>query len=123
MRGIFIAAAVLALSAVPALAADDVMAGYYGNTSISTGGMLEIHTHYRADHTFDFSASMMGINRSGKGTWSLDDKGQICRNIVDPPAGVPNPSCSPITAHKVGDSWTMTSNGNTRTVTLKAGIQ
>jgi opacity protein-like surface antigen len=124
MRRILMAASVLALCAAPALAADDVMAGFYGNTAISTGGMAEIHTHYRADHTFDFAASMMGMSRTGKGTWKIDAGGQICRNIEDPPAGVTNPSCSPIAAHKVGDTWTMTAkDGTTRTVTLKAGIQ
>jgi hypothetical protein len=124
MRRILLAAAALAFVAAPAFAADDIMAGFYGNTAISTGGMLEIHTHYKPDHTFDFAATGMGQNITGKGTWSLDDKGQICRNIENPPMGVTNPSCSPIAAHKVGDTWTMTSStGTTRTVTLKAGIQ
>ncbi|HXC53686.1 MAG TPA: hypothetical protein VNU97_00165 [Rhizomicrobium sp.] len=124
MRRILIAAALLALATEPASAADDIMAGYYGNTTISSGGALEVHTHYKADHTFDFSASMMGMSRVGKGTWSLDGKGQLCRNIENPPAGVTNPSCAPIAAHKVGDSWTMTSaSGQARTITLKAGIQ
>ena len=124
MRRFLIAASVLALCAAPALAADDVMAGFYGNTTVSTGGMLEVHTHYKADHTFDFSATMAVMSRSGKGTWKIDASGQLCRDIQDPPAGVTNPSCSVIAPHKVGDTWTMTQkDGSTRTITLKPGIQ
>ncbi|HEY0300256.1 MAG TPA: hypothetical protein VGC36_02920 [Rhizomicrobium sp.] len=124
MRRILFAVPLLALGAVPALAAEDVMAGFYGNTAVSTGGMLEVHTHYKPDHTFDFSASMVMMSRSGKGTWKIDASGQLCRDIEDPPAGVTNPSCSPIAPHKVGDTWTMTQqDGSMRTITLKPGIQ
>ena len=124
MRKILIAAAALLLCAAPAVAADDVMAGFYGNTTISTGGMAEIHTQYKADHTFAFTASAMLIHLSGKGTWKIDSNGQLCRDIENPPAGVPNPSCGPIAAHRVGDTWTVTGkDGSVRTVTLKAGIQ
>ena len=124
MRRILMATSVLALCAGPALAADDIMAGYYGNTAISSGGMFEAHTHYRADHTFDVAASGMGQTFNGKGTWALDGKGNVCRTFeVAPPMG-PNPQCSPIAAHKVGDTWTVTgADGNTRTLTLKPGIQ
>ncbi len=118
------AAGALALCASPAFAGDDVMAGFYGNTAVSTGGTLEVHTHYKPDHTFDFTASMMVMHLSGKGTWKIDASGQLCRDIETPPAGVTNPSCAPIAAHKVGDSWTMTQkDGSTRTITLKPGIQ
>ena len=111
------------LIAAPALAADDVMAGFYGNTAVATGGMVESHTHYRADHTFDLTATAMGTNYAFKGTWKIDEKGQLCRTYVgDVPPGTPNPLCTPIEAHKVGDSWTMTMGTNTRTITLKPGI-
>ena len=123
MRNILIAASVFAFVAAPALAADDVMAGFYGNTVVSTGGMMEIHTHYRADHTFDSSASAIMGSFNGKGSWKLDGADKICRTFeVAPPMG-PNPNCGPIAAHKVGDTWTVTAGSNTRTVTLKAGIQ
>ena len=86
----------------PAFAADDVMAGFYGNTAVSTGGSIEIHTHYRADHTFDFVGSMMFISKTFKGTWALDGKGNICRTYIgDPPPDTTNPSCAPIVARKV----------------------
>jgi hypothetical protein len=124
MRRILLAVSALTLLAAPAVAADDMMAGFYGNTAIVTGGMVESHTHYRADHTFDVSATAMGMSYNFKGTWKIDDKGQLCRTYADPaPPNTPNPLCTPAEAHKVGDTWTVTANGNTRTVTLKAGIE
>jgi|SRR6185369_14239288 hypothetical protein len=123
MKRVLIAAAALALASAPALAADDVMAGYYGNTVVSSGGMGEAHTHYKADHTFDVSMSAMGQTFNGKGTWSIDDKGQLCRNYETPPPGMPNPLCIPAEAHKVGDAWSVTINGQTRNLTLKAGVE
>jgi hypothetical protein len=124
MRKILIAASALALFASPAMAADDIMAGYYGNTVISSGGMIESHTHYRADHTFDVSATAMGQAYNFKGTWAIDDKGQLCRTYADPaPPNSPNPLCIPAEAHKVGDSWTVTMGTQTRNLTMKAGVQ
>ena len=124
MRTILLAASALTLLVVPALAADDVMAGYYGNTAVVTGGMFESHTHYRADHTFDVSANAFGQTYSFKGTWAIDDKGQLCRTYVGgAPPNSPNTLCVPAQAHKVGDTWTVTMNGNTRTITLKAGVE
>ena len=124
MNRFLIAASVLALASAPALAGDDVMAGYYGNTVVAAGGMVESHTHYRADHTFDVSATAMGQSYNFKGTWSVDDKGQLCRTYADPaPPNTPNPLCLPAEAHKVGDTWTVSMNGNSRTLTLKAGVE
>jgi hypothetical protein len=54
-----------------------------------------------------------------KGTWALDDKGQLCRTYETPPPGVTNPLCTPWTAHKVGDTWTL----GDRSITLVQGIQ
>jgi hypothetical protein len=116
--------AAFALCATPALAADDVMASYYGNTVISTGGASEARSHYRADHSFDMTGSMMGMSKSFKGTWALDGKGNLCRTFEgELPPNTTNPLCTPIAAHKIGDTWTLDANGQTRTVTLKAGIQ
>jgi len=116
--------AIFALCSTAAFGSDDdIMGGFYGNTIISTGSSLEVHSHYRADHSFDMTASMMGMSRSFKGTWALDDKGNVCRTYSgDMPPNVTNPQCTPIAAHKVGDTWTTVNNGNTRTLTLKAGI-
>ncbi len=124
MRRLLIAASMFALCGGSAFAAD-VMAGYYGNTAVSTGGMAEIHTHYRADHSFDLTGSAMGMSHSYKGTWSIDGTGQLCRVFTgDMPPNATNPVCTPIAAHKVGDTWTLTGkDGSTRTITLKAGIE
>lgn len=116
--------AAFALVATGALAEDDVMAGFYGNTAVSTSGMGEAHTHYRADHTFDMVGSMMGMSRGFKGTWALDGKGHLCRTFEgDTPPNLKNPSCVPIQARKPGDSWTVEVNGGTANVSLKPGIQ
>lgn len=123
VRTSIVVASVLVLSSAPALAGDDIMAGYYGNTVVSVGGVLESHTHYRADHTFDVSATAMGQSFNDKGTWAIDDKGQLCRTYESPPPGFPNPLCIPAEAHKVGDSWTVSVNGQTRNMSMKAGIQ
>ena len=120
MRAFVLGAAALLASTSFAFAADDIMAGDYGNTVISKSAMSETHLHYKADHTFDGSGSMMGQSAQLKGTWSIDDKGQLCR-VFDPPLpmGPANPVCGPAAAHKVGDTWTM----GDRTVTLVQGIQ
>ena len=124
MPKFFITAAIAALCATPALAADDVMASTYGNTVVSTGGMSEVHTHYRADHSFDMVGSMMGMSKTFKGNWALDGKGNLCRTFEgELPPNATNPLCTPIAAHKIGETWTVDANGSTRTVTLKAGIQ
>ncbi len=123
MLRILIAAGALAFAAVPALAADDIMANTYGNTVVSTGGIAEIHSHYRADHSFDMVASTLLFSKTFKGTWALDGKGNLCRTFVgEVPPNTANPLCTPIAPHKVGETWTLSANGATRTVTLKAGI-
>jgi hypothetical protein len=123
MRNCLITASMLALLTAPAFAADDAMAGFYGNTIVSTGGMAEVHTHYRADHTFDLVGSMMGMSQTFKGSWAEDGKGNVCRTFVgDVPPKTPNPLCTPLAAHKVGDTWSVTMDGKTRTLTVRAGV-
>ena len=123
MRKTILAATAILLVATPILAADDIMANFYGNTVVVTGGLVDSYTHFRPDHTFDSSAIVMGMKMTRKGTWSIDDKGQLCRLFDNPPPGTPNPFCTPAESHKLGDSWIMTVNGKTRTVFLKPGIQ
>ena len=118
------AASVAALCATPAFAGDEVMASMFGNTVVSTGGMSEVHTHYRSDHSFDMVGSRMGMSKTFKGTWALDGKGNLCRTFDGAaPPNTTNPLCTPVAAHKLGDTWTMSANGETRTVALKPGIQ
>jgi len=119
MKAFLIAAA---LAAAPAPIAGDVMANFYGNTIVSTGGKVTLRTHYRADHTFDFSGSVLFMSKTFKGTWVLDGKGGICRTYIgDTPPDTTNPQCIPIAARKIGEVWK--SMDNTRTITLKAGIR
>ncbi|HEX4302928.1 MAG TPA: hypothetical protein VHZ78_09045 [Rhizomicrobium sp.] len=118
---IAIASAVL-LCAAPAFADDDVMAGFYGNTVISTGGGIESRTHFKADHTFDATFTAAAGSFASKGTWAISG-GQVCRTYDPAPPGVSNPVCVPADPHKAGDSWTVTVNGATRDVTLKAGAE
>lgn len=124
MRTLLITASIAALCVTGALAGDEVMASMFGNTVVSTGGMSEIRSHYRADHSFDMVGSMMGMSKTFKGSWALDGKGNLCRTFDGAaPPNTTNPLCTPIAAHKLGDTWTMDANGETRTVTLKPGIQ
>ena len=116
MRKIILASlTAIALSATVSIAADDVMATRYGNTTVSTDTKgVETKVYYNADHTFTFKSGA----QSGKGTWKVDGA-NICLTYETPMAGVPNPLCLPVTAHKVGDTWTV----GDRTVTLVQGIQ
>ena len=124
MRRIWLAVSWFACCVAPALAADDIMAGYYGNTVIVTSGIADSHTHYRSDHTFDISATAMFMHYAFKGTWMINDKGEICLAFADPaPPRTSNPYCRPAFAHKAGDVWTVTRNGSNRTMTMKAGIE
>ena len=120
MRPLLLAASLAVLSAATAFAADDVMAPYYGNTIIATGGMADTHSNYNADHTFVLNVP--AFHMSFKGTWKLDGA-NICRTFDSPPMGMPNPLCTPMEPHKVGDSWTMTVDGKTHDLTLVQGIQ
>jgi hypothetical protein len=115
MRKIWIAAAALALSTSFAFA-DDIMATRYGNTTITTQpNGVQIKLYYNADGTFTGKQGDQGFN----GTWKLDGAGNICLNFAQPIQGTPNPTCVPVSAHKVGDSW----SGGGRTMTLVQGIQ
>jgi len=117
-----IAECLTALLVTPAFAADDPMAGFYGNTIVSSGGAVQLRTHYHADHTFDFAGSMAFVRRNFKGTWALDGKGNLCRTYIGSvPPQTSNPNCTPFVPRKVGDVWQ--SPDKTYTFTLKPGIQ
>ena len=120
MRKIVLASlATIALATSYAVAADDVMASRYGNTTVSTDVKgVETKVYYNADHTFTFKSG----TQSGKGTWKVDG-GTICLTYEAAPAGMPNPLCVPVTAHKVGDTWTTGEGEQKRTVKLVAGAQ
>src|SRR5205085_2318970 len=123
LRRMMVATTIAALLPAAAGAQDDVMAGYYGNTVVSTGGMAEVHTHYWPDHSFDVASSAMGRSLTSKGTWKIDDHGQLCRIYDKPPPTITNPVCTELQPHKPGDKWTATFNGRSRDVTMVAGVQ
>jgi len=120
MRFVAMGISLAFLSVSAAMAGDDVMSGYYGNTAIAKGGMADTHTVYSADHTFDMKVPSFGMEF--KGTWKIDGN-NLCRTYEKTPPGVTNPFCTPIEAHKVGDTWTMTLDGKTRTISLVQGVQ
>jgi hypothetical protein len=122
MRALLLGAAALIASTSLAFAGDDIMANYFGNTLVGKSTLGETHTHYKADHTFDGQAMSLMGSMGLKGTWKFDDKGQLCRTYETAPPGMPNPLCTPWESHKVGDKWTMTFNGQSRDLSLVAGV-
>ena len=95
------------------------MANTYGNTlvSVDAGGM-EAHTYYNADHTFAGKVPAMGFEY--KGTWAIDDKGQLCRTFDPPVPGRTNPDCSAMMeSHAVGDKW---NSADGASITLAPGV-
>jgi hypothetical protein len=119
MRALILAA-VVAITVQAALAEDDVMAGFYGNTAIATGGLADTYSHFNPDHTFDLKVPAYGLTFAG--TWKIDG-GNLCRTFESPPPGVSNPLCTPVEAHKIGDTWAAENNGQKLTVTLVQGVK
>lgn len=116
MRLILAASAALVLLS-SAAGADDLLATRYGNTVVvKLASGAEIHMYYAADGSF--TGKVMGMNYPLKGTWKTDGA-NVCLTYDPPPPGMTNPSCVPVTAHQIGDSWT--ANGST--ATLVQGIQ
>jgi len=115
MRKFLIAGAALLIAATAAMADDDVMATRFGNTTVSkdaAGNTSKLY--YNADGTFTAKQG----DTSGAGTWKVTGS-TICLNFSQAIPNVPNPTCLPVAAHKVGDTWTT----GPYTVSLVAGIQ
>jgi len=103
------------LFATAAAADDSVLASRFGNTTITRDAAgHESHIYYKADHTF--TGKQGGTAFSG--TWKIDG-GTICLTAANPIPNTPNPACAPVSAHKVGDTWT----AGPYTVSLVSGIQ
>ena len=118
MRVIFMSVAIATAMTSAACADDSVLASRFGNTTITRDAAgNETHLYYAADHTFTVKAA----GQTSNGTWKIDD-GTICLTYANPvvlPPGTPNPTCVPVSAHKVGDSW----SAGPYSVSLVAGIQ
>ena len=116
---IFMGAA-FALAASAAFAGDQ-FAGMYGNTlniKDSKGGTATVFVN--ADHTWE-------QHREGhtvRGTYSWKDDTHFCAVVTDP-APKPNENteeCHEISGdHKPGDTWTMTDDNGTATMSITAG--
>jgi hypothetical protein len=119
MRALFMAAA-LALTVPAALAGEGVMAGFYGNTAIASGGLADTYSHFNPDHSFDLKVPAYGLTFGG--TWKIDGN-TLCRSFDTPPPGIANPLCTPAEAHKIGDTWVAENNGQKLTVTLVEGVK
>ena len=79
LRRVVLSLAFATAAAFPALASDHVMAGFYGNTAVATGGMADTHTAYSPDHTFVMKVPSFGVEF--KGTWVVDASSTLCRDI------------------------------------------
>ena len=116
MRSIILAAAFVAAS-VSCAYADDVMASRYGNTTIATDSKgVQTKIYYQADGTLTSKQGDMSF----KGTWKVDAANKLCLTFSGGvPAGMTNPFCVTVAAHKVGDTW----KAQDRTVTLVQGVR
>jgi hypothetical protein len=114
MRKIILATVAFVLSAGVAWA-DDVMASRYGNTTIATDPSgTQQRVYYKPDGTFTGKQGDLSFS----GTWKVNASNIICLTFVRPLPGLPNPLCTPVTAHKVGDTW----GAGGRVMTLMPGI-
>ena len=103
-----------------ALAAD-AMADTYGNTVVvADGSGAAVKYFFNADKTW---SAALPDKSMAKGSWTADDK-QICVTVAEPAAMANGgkPTCSPLEAHKVGDTWKSTNSaGQTATISIVAG--
>ena len=114
MRTFLVGIAALVFSTSLAFA-DDVMASRYGNTTVTTDASgATSKLYYAADGTFTGKQGDTSFN----GTWKIDG-GTICLSFAQPVPGAPNPTCLPVAAHKVGETW----KTGDRAVSLVQGIQ
>ena len=108
--------------------ADDPMANVYLNSVVTKNHA----TGQSATLMFnqDMSYTAKGTDAKGQpvsytGTWMLKDGNKTICLTPNVPAGTPNAptgSCSPLSTHNVGDSWTVTDDQNqTFDVSIVAG--
>lgn len=103
MRILLGAVAALALSATAAFAGDEVLASRFGNTTITTDASgMSSKIYYEADHSF---TGVQGEQQLS-GTWAVNGS-QVCLTFTSAaPPGYPNPICTPVASHAVGETWT-----------------
>ena len=118
-------AAGLSIAATQALA-DDMMAMTFGNTVTSKDASGAVATlYFNQDGTFTQKGTMNAQPYQASGKWVEQDGGKTLCLTPDAPPNAPKPpatSCSPLEAHKIGDTWTVTNDQKqTFEVTLSAG--
>lgn len=110
-----------------AIAADDPMAGTYGNTVVVTNAKGEATKLWFAkDGTYKVETAK---GQKGTGKWALKDNNSKYCSTADLPAGAPagtpapKEMCSEFKgAHKAGDKWSQKdADGADITVEIKAG--
>lgn len=104
--------------------ADDPMSNTYANTVTTKSQKTGVSGTLLFNADGSYSANTTGPDGKPfayKGTWALKDNGAaICLSPT-----LPNPppaSCSPLTKHAVGESWSVTNEqGETFDVSMTAG--
>jgi hypothetical protein len=111
-----------------AIAADDPMAGAYGNTVVVTNGKGEASKLWiNKDGTYKAQGA---DGKSGTGKWALKENNSKYCATPDLPADAPKGTAAPKEAcsefkgaHKAGDKWDQNdANGQKVTVEIKAGM-
>ncbi len=118
MRAILIGATLATLLAGAAMAADDsILATRFGNTTLATDAAgTQTRLYYNADHTFTAKQGVFAVS----GTWKIDGD-NVC--LIYGNSASSAPTCLPVVAHNVGDTWTTGDGAAKRLVTLLKGIQ
>jgi len=120
MKRILAGVAVAMLSTSLAFAADDPMAGRYGNTVVvKYANGSEVKLHYNQDGTLEV---INPDGSKGTGKWAMKD-GKLCVTAdAGPNAG--KEQCSAFTAgKKAGDSWDQSlADGTKVQVSIVAGM-
>lgn len=108
--------------------ADDPMANVYGNTIVTKDKVTGVSSSLMFNQDMTYTGKTTGANGqpvSYTGSWALKDGGKTICLTPNVPPGTPNapgPSCSALSPHNVGDSWSVTTDGNqTYDVMLTAG--
>jgi len=107
-----------------AMLGEEALASRFGNTTLTTDTMGNaVHLYYAADHTFKVKVTTKGVTEDFHGKWDVKD-GKVCLHYDGGvPKGDPNPTCAPVSARKLGDSWKVSSGGYEKTVSIVEGIQ
>ncbi len=112
MKALLLATVLLAAASGPAFA--DTWSGAYGNTITSTyGDGRVVKVYVEADHSYSI---VLPNGQTLKGTWA-DADGQSCFTL----SSGGKPSCFPIKAYAVGDTFVGSDATGTYSAVITAG--